>query len=158
LPAEVAEYLVALGLASRTSREGLLDDFMAGTLRILGFNEKNRTVITHFTIPIDMCGFGKHAKTNVCVINGETGMILFIIKNKTMWDISANPEPRIIAGAITIFQYNNRKHAAKNWPPVDRMIIPAITMHDTCPTFYLIPISQQLSNAVKNGNKPIEET
>jgi hypothetical protein len=38
------------------------------------------------------------------------------------------------------------------------MTIPAITMSGTCPTFYFIPITRELSDAVSEGGVPVLTT
>ena len=38
------------------------------------------------------------------------------------------------------------------------MIIPCITMVGTRPTFYLVPVTAELDNAIKAGDYPVAET
>jgi hypothetical protein len=157
LPVEVADYLVVLGFAWDTEQESLLDNLMAGTLHILGFNRKNRTVATNFTMSLNMCHSQKHAETNVCILDGETGMVLCLVENKTKWN-KANPEPQLIAEAIAAFEHNNFQRALHGRPCLGSMTIPAIAMRNSCPTFYLIPVSMHLSNAVSIGKRPSHQT
>jgi hypothetical protein len=62
-------------------------------------DENNRTVATRFTLPLEMCGDNKHAETNVCVLDGETRMVLLIVENKTMRN-RVNPSPQLLAEAF----------------------------------------------------------
>jgi len=42
----VADYLGYLDLATKATREGVIDNFAAETLNLLGFNERKTTVVT----------------------------------------------------------------------------------------------------------------
>ena len=55
-----------------------------------------------------------------------------------------------MAEAIATFQYNNTKRAARDQPALEAMTrtIPCITMVGTNPTFYLVPVTTELSEAI----------
>jgi hypothetical protein len=81
----------------------------------------------------------------------------FVQEDKPAFSTS-DPEPQIIAKAISTFQRNNRKRADLDLPLLDTMIIPCITMVGTRPFFYQIPVTQQLSNCVATGQFPFQQT
>jgi len=62
-----------------------------------------------------------------------------------------DPNPAVIAKAISIFYQNNPvKQAPES--------IPAMTMTGTAPAFYRIPVTPPLLQALKDGYYPDEET
>jgi hypothetical protein len=69
-----------------------------------------------------------------------------------------DPEPQVVAQAIATFQYNNRSRARLGQPELDSMTIPCITMIGTRPSFYLIPVTRELSEAVATAQYPLSPT
>ena len=151
------EYLAYLDLA-RGVQEDFVDDFAAETLKLLGFNERLTVVSTCFTIPLIICGESNRvAQPDVCLLHRLTFVLLVLAEDKTFTD-KARPEVQVVAEAIAAFQYNNDKRSDHDLPPLDAMTIPCITMSATCPTFYLVPVTTELSNAVTSGQYPATQT
>ena len=75
-------------------------------------------------------------------------MILLILQDDKMIFDSSNPKLQVVAEAIVAYQYNNNKHDHRGMPTLDKIIFPCITIVGTCPTFYLVPVTWALSNAV----------
>ncbi|KIJ91193.1 hypothetical protein K443DRAFT_29646, partial [Laccaria amethystina LaAM-08-1] len=69
-----------------------------------------------------------------------------------------DPEGQVVAQAIAVFQFNNRKRGEYGLPLLETMTIPCITMAGTRPTFYLVPVTRELSNAVLLGEYPLTQT
>ncbi|KAF8521845.1 hypothetical protein JB92DRAFT_2707061, partial [Gautieria morchelliformis] len=71
-----------------------------------------------------------------------------------------DPLPQLVAESIATFQYNNCKRSDLKLPPLAhvQMIIPGIVMQGSAPTFYLTPITTELSNAVIRGCTPAFQT
>jgi hypothetical protein len=67
-------------------------------------------------------------------------------------------EDKVIAEAIAAFQVNNMQRVNWGLPELQSMTIPCITVAETRPTFYLVPVSMDLSNAVEMGQYPLVET
>ena len=156
-PASV--YLGYLDLASKAAQENFLDDFTAETLKLLGFNElRDVTVSTRFIIPLTICGESNRvAETDVCLIHTPSFSLLVLVEDKILSN-RTDPEPQVIAEAIAAFQFNNRKREDQGLDPLNVMTIPCITMRGTRPTFYLVPVTTELSNAVTTGQYPATQT
>lgn len=154
-----AQYLGYLDLATSAGRENAIDDFAIETLKLLEFNEHNSIIITRgYHIPLAICGdSNRTAQTDVCVLHRPTLILLVLVEDKTELT-KADPEPQIVAEAIAAFQFNNHKRASRDLPTLNSMTIPCITMAGTRPTFYLVPVTQDLSDAVINGQYPVAET
>jgi len=152
-----AEYLGYLDLASRATQESFIDDFAAETLKLLGFNERRTTVSTRYIIPLTICGDNRVAQTDVCLIHNPSFVLLVLVEDKTLTN-KTEAEAQVIAEAIAAFQFNNRKRRERDLDLLDVMTIPCITMSGTRPTFYLVPVSTELSNAVITGQYPATQT
>ncbi|KJA26788.1 hypothetical protein HYPSUDRAFT_63566 [Hypholoma sublateritium FD-334 SS-4] len=157
LSAATADYLGYLDLASHATQESAIDDFAAATLRFLGFNERHTTVATRYIIPLTICGETRTAQTDVCLIYRPTTILLVLVEDKTLFN-KTNVEAPVVAEAIAAFQFNNTKRAARGQPILEAMTIPCITMFGTTPTFYLVPVTRELSDAVKTAQYPTSQT
>ena len=80
-------------------------------------------------------------------------ILLLVQEDKTAFNLS-NPESQVIAKAIATFQYNNKKRADLDLPALDMMTILCITMVGMRPFFYLVPVTQELSDSVALGQQP----
>ena len=152
-----ADYLGYLDLATHATQESAIDDFAAATLRFLGYNERHSTVATRYIIPLTICGETRAAQTDVCVIYRPTTILLVLVEDKTLFN-KTNAEAQVVAEAIAAFQFNNAKRAARGQPVLEVMTIPCITMFGTNPTFYLVPVTKELSNAVMTAQYPTTQT
>jgi len=155
VPKPTADYLRYLDLATRASQESFIDNFTAETLKLLGFNElENTLVMTRYVIPLTICGeSGRVAQTDVCLLYCPSLVLLVVVEDKTIFNRS-DPQPQVVAEAIAAFQFNNTKRIASGLPALDAMTIPCLTMTGTRPTFYLVPVTRTLSEAVMTGQYP----
>jgi hypothetical protein len=155
-----SEYLGYLDLATRATQESAIDDFAAATLRLLGFRAPNTTVATCYTIPLIICAEKRTAHTDACVIRRPNTILLVLVKDKSIFDSTAalEVESQVVAGAIAAFQFNNAKRAENGRPTLEAMTIPCITISGTTPTFYLVPVTKELSDAVITGQYPTSQT
>jgi hypothetical protein len=111
-----------------------------------------------FIIPLTICGQANRvAQTDVCLIHNPSFVLLVLVEDKTL----SNPtdaEAQVVAEAIATFQFNNGKRREHDLDPLDAMTIQCITMNGTRPTFYLVPVTKELSNAVITGQYPTTQT
>ena len=149
-----AEYLGYLGLATRPTQESFIDSFAIETLKLLGFNGRDTIVSMHHIIPLTICGVDRVAQADVCLIHNRGFVLLVLIRDKKFVD----SEARVVAEAIAAFQFNNAMREEYGLGPLDAMTIPCITMSGTRPTFYLVPVTAELSAAVTYGQYPKNKT
>ncbi|KAG1845793.1 hypothetical protein C8R48DRAFT_765165 [Suillus tomentosus] len=102
-------------------------------------------------------GFTRVAQISVCLRDMESDMLLLLQMDKTQIGPS-NVEARMISGAIAAYQLNNNKRQEKGLHPLDAMTMPCITMIGTRPTFYLVPVTKALSDAVISCQYPSART
>lgn len=153
------QYLTHLDLATNGGQANMIHDFSRETLRILGFAERGLVLISHFIMPLTICG--DHlcdVETNLCLLDRRSMVLLILRDDEPIFNNLAQPEPQIIAEAIGAYQHNNRKRQTRGLPILDAMTIPCITIVGRRPTFYLVPVTKALSNAVVTGQYPRAET
>jgi hypothetical protein len=151
-------YLGYLALAANATQDSLIDDFARETLLLLGFSERNLILSTRYIIPFTICGETQRtAQTDVCLLHRRTLVLLVLVEDKTL----SNPtdaQSHVIAVAVAAFQFNNARRESLGCEPLPSMTVPCITMSGTQPTFYLVPVTLELSNAVATAQYPSSET
>ncbi|KAF8312577.1 uncharacterized protein EI90DRAFT_2951192 [Cantharellus anzutake] len=81
-------------------------------------------------------------------------MILLTLQGDRHGSKMTQPETQVIPVAIAMFQYNNKKRVNTGLAPLDAMTVPCIAMARTRPTFYLVPVTKALRDAVVSGEYP----
>ena len=89
----------------------------------------------------------------MCLLYCPSLVLLVVVEDKTVFN-RGDPQPQVVAEAIAAYQANNTKRVASGLPALDAMTIPCITMTGTRPTFYLVPVTRTLSEAVMTGQYP----
>jgi hypothetical protein len=69
-----------------------------------------------------------------------------------------DPEPQLIAEAIAAFYGNNRRRKQIGLPPISSKVFPGITLTGSAPTFYKIPITEDLLRGITTAQYPTQET
>ena len=128
-------------------------DFAAQTLRLLDFDNRDVIVFRCLPIPLTIHGNRKLVQADVCLLHHTSLILLVLIVDKAV-----NSEPQVVASAIGAFQSNNQRRKELQLALLDSMTIPCISMTGTHPTFYLVPVTTQLSDAVTSGQYPTTQT
>ncbi|KAG1795253.1 hypothetical protein EV424DRAFT_1648952 [Suillus variegatus] len=135
-----------------------IDDFARQVLITVGFTRGPYCVLRRRSIPLLICDYNrKVAQISVCLRDMESGMLLLLQMDKTQIGRS-NVEACMIPGAIAAYQLNNNKRQERGLPPLDAMTMPCIKMIGTRPTFYLVPVTKALSDAVISCQYPSAKT
>jgi hypothetical protein len=147
----------AMGVSTVPLEESAVDDFAAHVLGLLGFDLADRFIRQRKDIPLFICGGQTHAKTDVCVVDRNLGILLLVQEDKRHLE-GVDPEPQLIAEAIAAFQYNNARLQSIQEHPFQEMTIPGIIMIGSTPTFYKIKITQDLVDAIETSQYPTDLT
>ena len=124
---------------------------------MLGFEERNKVLISRYAITLHIGGELRTAQTDICLVHHASTILLVVQEDRS--DLSAkDTEPQVIAGAVAAFQMNNRNRARVGLEKMNSMSIPAITIFGTRPIFYVVPVTQELSTAVERGEYPEQLT
>jgi hypothetical protein len=138
--------------------ESPVHDFAAEILRTLGYETEQTVVRTRKNIRLLMCGETVYAKTDVCLIDADSEILLLVQEDKT--HISASdPEPQLVAEAVAAFQHNNSIRVNDLFlQPLQRHVFPGITMVGTFPRFYKVNVTADLDHSIRYGVYPLTET
>ncbi|KAK7059326.1 hypothetical protein R3P38DRAFT_2679091 [Favolaschia claudopus] len=135
------------------TEESAVDDFAFLLLQALGYLPIGRVVRTRKDLPLVICGEQRHAQTDVCIVDAAS-ILLLVQEDKKQAD-GGDPIPQLVAEAIGAFQSNNLTRVqALGLDPLPAKIIPGITMKGTSPIFFKIPVSAELTAAVRGGCYP----
>lgn len=146
-----------LVMALSPNEESAVDDFAVALLRSCGYVRRGRVARTRKDLPFIICGENRHAKTDVCILD-DNDILLLIQEDKRHLD-NSDPEAQLIAEAIAAFYANNQtRMRTLGLPILPSKLIPGITMKGTAPTFYKVPVTTTLVNAVATGMYPTQET
>jgi hypothetical protein len=154
---EMYRLLQYLDLASRANpgQESAIHDFAREILRALGYEKRGLLLQSRYIIPSG--DPNRSAQPDICLTQGWS-TILLVVQEDRITVSACDPEPQVIAEAITTFQCNNHTRARLGEPELDSMTIPCITMVGTRPIFYLVPVTRELSEAVATAQYPISPT
>ncbi|KAG1850145.1 hypothetical protein F4604DRAFT_1661163 [Suillus subluteus] len=136
--------------------EPSIDAFARDVLITAGFQQRRFGVLTAYQIPF-CYDIDEVAQISICLKDFESKTLLLLQTNKTQMGPS-NVEARMIAGAIAAYQFNNNNRQEMGLHPLDVMTMPCITMVGLRPTFYLVPVTKALSDAVISGQYPSDRT
>ncbi|KAJ3807985.1 hypothetical protein EV368DRAFT_44212 [Lentinula lateritia] len=142
-----------LAMNPAPTEESAVDDFAVHLLKLLGYLPRSRMARTRADIPLWICGEQCHAETDVCIVDSDD--ILLLIEEDKRHKELKDPEPQLIAEAIAAFQMNNfRRERLLGQAPIASKVIPGITLIGSSPTFYKIPVTTELAEAVSLGEYP----
>lgn len=137
--------------------ESAVDDFAMELLKVTGYRSRNRFLRSRKDIPLFICGTWSHAKTDVCLMD-DSEIILLVQEDKRHLELG-DPRPQLIAEAIAAVQTNNTiRETVLNLPIIEYKLMAGITMAGTAPTFFKIPITSELMQAVRLGQYPPTRT
>ncbi|KAG1780200.1 hypothetical protein EV702DRAFT_767960 [Suillus placidus] len=132
-------------------------NFFAKLLETYGYNDGRRIVFTHHPLPLPICGVTSVVEMDISVMD-DNEILMVVLDLTRLEDIWYYLEPTVIAGAIAAYVANNKVRVNMNLPPLDAITIPAITLEGLTPTFYKIPVTAELSEAVARGTYPTSKT
>ncbi|KZT20893.1 hypothetical protein NEOLEDRAFT_1100122 [Neolentinus lepideus HHB14362 ss-1] len=105
-----------------------------------------------------MCGRRVYAKADVCLMGRGAVRYSLLVQEDKRHMYGGDPVPQLIAEAIAAFYQNNRDRMDANIVPLLSAVILGITMTGTSPTFYKIPVSEELLTPVFSGQYPATTT
>ncbi|KAJ7306836.1 hypothetical protein DFH08DRAFT_793238 [Mycena albidolilacea] len=129
--------------------DSAVNDFTAFLLRMLDYDEPKGLVHQRMELDLMMCGQWVTAKPDVVIMNDQDYILL--VQRYTR---QAEAEPQLIAAAIAAHYENNRRLRTLGLPTVAAKAFAGIIMIGTAPTFYQIPVSEALVEAVGTGQYP----
>ncbi|THU95943.1 hypothetical protein K435DRAFT_665350 [Dendrothele bispora CBS 962.96] len=154
-----AELIHLLDLAmNHRAGEPAVNDFMVELFKRLGYVRRNRIARTRReNLALLICGEHRDAEIDVCLLDRSRNEILLLVQ-EDKWvedsDEGANAEAQLVAKAIAAFTENNKNREAIGLDPLTEKVMPGIMMVGTAPTFFKIPVTEQLVYHVRHGTYP----
>ncbi|KAF8904770.1 hypothetical protein CPB84DRAFT_656135 [Gymnopilus junonius] len=147
--------LAQLDLAMVPTEHGdsAVTDFAVALFHSIGYVHRPRAIHTRKTLRFMVCGEHKDVKPNICIVDRESNDIILVVQEDTYFGC-VNPHAQLIAEAIAAFQNNNNRRQMVGLRKCDRKVIPGIIMVGTSPSFFKIPVSQELVRCVERGQYP----
>ena len=125
-------------------RKSAVDDFAAELLRVLKYETEQAGVRTRMNIGLMMCGEEVFAKTDVCVLDADSGILLLVQEDKPHIN-SQNP------GVSTCGSCHRSTPDELFLGPLEEQAFPGITMSGMFPRFYKIRVTAELHRCVRHG-------
>ncbi|KAF8329841.1 uncharacterized protein EI90DRAFT_3145889 [Cantharellus anzutake] len=116
-----AELIAYLDLAMKPGKgETGVVDFSVELFRLLGYVHRERLARRRADLPLLICGENRHAKTDVCVVDGTQNDILLLVQEDKMLALRkpVNARAQLVAAAIAAFNENNAQRGAIGFPPL----------------------------------------
>ena len=147
---------------TKTHRESAVDDLSKSIFQLFEYDSGDRSIRTREILDLDMANSRTQA---ICIETLELSIKLIVQEDKSYnvgndrHLMGHHPEAQLMAEAVAAFQENVKiyKRLGKSDIP-KAQLIPGIVMLGTCPTFYLINMTQELADSVKRGEEPAYET
>jgi hypothetical protein len=159
---QLLRYIKDIQAVTKThvNEESSVDDFAKTLLQLFDYDYADLSIRTREEIDLEMCGGKTSAKPDLC-IEKSNYMIKLLVQEDKSYNVAndknykgENPEAQVIAEAIAAFQVNIKLKNRFDIEIEKSQLIPCITMLGTYPTFYLINVTQELAECVKNGEEP----
>ena len=137
----------------------LFDDcFPEEMLGLLRFTSRLIFAFPRYATPLNICGrTRKSAQANTCLVHHQAFVLLVLVEDNAL-TLRTKVQARVVAEAIATFQLNNKKREERGLDPLDIMNVPCIIMNRTRPTFFVVPVTTELSDAVIAGQYPAVPT
>ena len=133
--------------------ESAVSDFAMELLKAIGYDSRDRFLRSRKDIPLFICGTWSHTTADVCLMDDKE-IILLVQEDKRHLEWG-DPRPQLIAKVIAAAQTNNTiRETVLNLAPLEYELMAGITMTGTSPTFFKIPITSELMEAVRLGQYP----
>ncbi|KAG6810385.1 hypothetical protein H0H92_012092 [Tricholoma furcatifolium] len=162
---QAASYLDYLYRGTHPEEKSEVDHFIVETLQLLHFDERHTILTRDRFTKLDVGGQSVQEKSDVCLLHSYESVLMQIIHN--FGPDGTNAELQVIGNAIAALSWNKQRRSVaqagaqprlKDVPRLDSIMMPCIIMTGTRPTFYLVPVSTKLSNALSTGTRPQDST
>ncbi|KAF8588125.1 hypothetical protein K439DRAFT_1613870 [Ramaria rubella] len=139
--------------------EPSVDWFANKILEFMGYTSYRRQVQLRRNMTFTICREKRWAKADITLVTvprprtcGAT--ILLIEEDKKAG--KGEPIEQMVPQALAAFQHNNRMRELRGVPPREfqEQVIPAITLVGMTPTFYKVPVTLALMEAMGTGQYP----
>ncbi|KAG6807192.1 hypothetical protein H0H92_008470, partial [Tricholoma furcatifolium] len=127
-----------------------LEEVLIETLSLTGFEERHATIQANYSITCHASGDSSCVtELSVCLLDNRGFILLLGGAQDWLNRLGRNSGSEIVVQAIAAFHHNNTLRVQHHLEPLEHMVFPCITMLEMKPIFYLVPVTTELSEAVK---------
>ncbi|KAA1478235.1 hypothetical protein DENSPDRAFT_845404 [Dentipellis sp. KUC8613] len=174
--ADSADLVKYIGGAMRGEEPAVLP-FVSTLLWGTGYPKGGQLVSQRNDFPFFVCGEWRHARTGAALFDPDETTTLLVVQNdhrfgehgheESEFDSDSDdsgyvndrdPAPQLVAAVIAAFHSRNVSRELSGRRAIAPKIMPGLVMAGTLPTFFKIPITAQLLDAVHEGTYPAEPT
>lgn len=145
---------MADALESADLGEAAVDEFAKCLLSASGFKSRATRVVVRRNLQLLIGGEQRSAQLDVCIVH-DGAVLLLVQEDKAQGRLPRRGEAQLIAEAIAVRQYNVDSGVVGAEATI---VVPAILMAGTYPTFYRIPVTAELNDSVMSLVYPEEGT
>ncbi|KAJ6465496.1 hypothetical protein C8R47DRAFT_1154835 [Mycena vitilis] len=135
------------------AKESSVIDFAVVLLHAVGYVHRPRITRTRLDLRLLVCGENKVARSDVCIFDRRTDGIVLLVQDKCIGG-PIHAYPRLVAAAIATYQAYQTTRVTSGLPRLPGMLIPGVLLDGTSPTFYKIPLTEELVRCVERGEYP----
>ncbi|KAJ6465488.1 hypothetical protein C8R47DRAFT_1235714, partial [Mycena vitilis] len=141
------------------AKESSVIDFAVVLLHAVGYVHRPRTITrTRLDLRLVVCGENKVARSDVCIFDRRTDGIVLLVQDKCIGG-PIYAYPRLVAAAIATYQAYQTTRVTSGLPRLPGMVradpIAIVLYTDgTSPTFYKVPLTEELVRCVEDGQYP----
>ncbi|KAJ7743911.1 hypothetical protein DFH07DRAFT_33529 [Mycena maculata] len=146
--------LLDLAMDASTPQESAVHDFAVSLFHALGYIHRPRVVRTRHELRFLSCGEPKDTRPDVTIIDRTLDDIILLVQGDTRSGGATDAYAQLIAGAIAVYQTNQSTRTASGLPRLQRLVVPGILLVGTTPTFYKVPLTEELVQCVERGEYP----
>lgn len=129
-------------------------------LEAMGFRvkEKQELLVQH-GFSMKMNGSRISTEVDVCIVDYAWSYFLFlVVQDRLRPNTLLVPFAELMGVCIAAFQWNNKLRCCHGLDPLPYMVFPAMIMKGTNPVFYVVKITQDLSDACTRNEVPQNPT
>ncbi|KAG6825490.1 hypothetical protein H0H92_003571 [Tricholoma furcatifolium] len=144
------DYIYRGTVAGVRDRPTVLEEVLIETLSHTGFEERHATIQANYSITCHASGDSSCVtELSVCLVDNRGFILLLGATQDGLNRLGRDSESQIVAQAIAAFDHNNTLRVRHQLKPLEHMAFPCITMLEMTPIFYIVPVTTELSEAVK---------
>ncbi|TFK95372.1 hypothetical protein BDV98DRAFT_517787 [Pterulicium gracile] len=144
-----------------SSGDSAVLDFVNQLFHVVNYARRHR--VGRSRRNLDLVVYGELTSTRIdfslySSVQKETFLIVQVDIYHEGREVLQDSQARVVASALAAFTENNANRERMGLPQLEHKVIPGIIMNGTSPTFFMIPVSEELITHVRNGTYPSTPT
>ncbi|KAJ7079721.1 hypothetical protein B0H15DRAFT_804287 [Mycena belliarum] len=150
--------LLDIAMDASNPQESAVNDFAVSLFHALGYIHRPRVARTRQELRFLICGESKYAKPDVSILDRSMDDIILLVQEDKRLGGPTDAYAQLIAEAIAAYQVNQSTRTASGLPRLQSLVVPGVLLVGTSPTFYKVPLTEELVRCVERGEYPTTPT